>query len=121
MDAASRCTEADRPEAAIFVEPPRLRRPDRRQTLLEPVNLDERLPADHRARVVWAFVQRLDLSQFEAPLVNRGSTPGRSATDPACWWRCGSTRRSRTWAARGSWRGCARNTTPIAGCAGASR
>ena len=83
MDAASRCTEADRPEAAIFVEPPRLRRPDRRQTLLEPVNLDERLPADHRARVVWAFVQRLDLSQFEAPLVNRGSTPGRSATDPA--------------------------------------
>jgi hypothetical protein len=51
--------------------------------LLEPVNLDQRLPADHRARVVWAVVQKLDLGRFEAPLVNRGSTPGRSAIDPA--------------------------------------
>lgn len=83
MDATSRCPEADRPEAAIPMEPPRLRRPDRQQWRLEPVNLDERLPADHRARVVWAFVQRLDLRQFEAPRLNRGSAPGRAATDPA--------------------------------------
>jgi len=64
-------------------EPPRLHRPDRCQTFFEPVNLDERLPAGHRARVVWAVVERLDLSQFQEPLVNRGSTPGRPAIDPA--------------------------------------
>jgi len=65
------------------LEPPRLLRPDRRQTFLEPVNLDERLPADHRARVVWAVVGQLDLAKFCEPLVNRGSAPGRSAIDPA--------------------------------------
>lgn len=83
MDARTRRTEDARPQTTDIPEPPRLRRPDRQQTLLEPVNLDERLPADHRARVVWAFVKRLDLRRFEEPLVNRGSTPGRSATDPA--------------------------------------
>jgi transposase len=65
------------------LQPPRLRRPDRRQTFLEPVNLDERLPADHRARLVWAVVEQLDLHAFEEPLVNRGATPGRPAIDPA--------------------------------------
>jgi transposase len=63
--------------------PPRLRRPDRRQTFLEPVNLDERLPADHRARLVWAVVEQLELHAFEEPLVNRGQAPGRPAIDPA--------------------------------------
>jgi len=82
MDATNHGKEAQA-QITRSADPPRLRRPDRQQTLLEPVNLDERLPADHRARVVWAFVKRLDLSQFEEPLVNRGSQPGRSATDPA--------------------------------------
>jgi transposase len=70
-------------DSQVAVEPPRLRRPDRRQTLLEPVNLDERVAADHRVRVVWAVVEKLDLGRFREPLVNRGSAPGRSATDPA--------------------------------------
>lgn len=70
-------------DALVPVEPPRLRRPDRRQTFLESVNLEERLPADHRVRVVWAVVEKLDLTRFSVPLVNRGSLPGRSATDPA--------------------------------------
>lgn len=83
MDAATKRLEDPRPPTSFAQEPPRLRRPDRRQMLLEPVNLDQRLPADHRARVVWAVVQKLDLGRFEAPLVNRGSTPGRSAIDPA--------------------------------------
>jgi transposase len=83
MEAATRHPEAASSPIASPSDRPRLRRPDRQQTLLEPVNLDERLPADHRARVVWAFVKKLDLGKFEEPLVNRGSTPGRSATDPA--------------------------------------
>jgi len=63
-------------------DPPRLRRPERRQVLLEPVCLDERLPADHPARAIWAVVEKLDLSRFEAPILARGEQPGRAATDP---------------------------------------
>lgn len=44
--------------------PPRLRRPDRRQMTWEPCGLDERLPADHPARTIWAVTGRLDLSAF---------------------------------------------------------
>ncbi len=61
---------------------PRLRRPDRAQVRLEPVCLDERLPADHPARVIWKVVERLDLSAFYEPIQARGSEPGRAATDP---------------------------------------
>ncbi len=61
---------------------PRLRRPERRQVLLEPVCLDERLSPDHPARAIWAVVEKLDLSRFEAPILARGEQPGRAATDP---------------------------------------
>lgn len=62
--------------------PPRLRRPDRRQVTMEPCCLEERLPAGHPARTVWAVVERLDLSRFHEGILARGSSPGRAATDP---------------------------------------
>ena len=62
--------------------PPRLRRPDRNQSLMQTCWLDEMLPADHQARTIWAVVEKLDLSKFHEPLKARGSDPGRSATDP---------------------------------------
>jgi len=62
--------------------PPRLRRPDRNQSLMQTCWLDEMLPADHQARTVWAVVEKLDLTQFQESLKARGSDPGRSATDP---------------------------------------
>ena len=83
MDAPISRSQEPNYTTAAQLEPPRLRRPDRMQTFLEPVNLDERLPADHRARMVWAVVGKLDLEKFSAPRVNRGSAPGRAATDPA--------------------------------------
>jgi transposase len=83
MDATMEDQETSSSATPTPLEPPRLRRPDRRQTFLEPVNLDERLPTDHRARLVWAVVAQLDLHAFEEPLVNRGETPGRPAIDPA--------------------------------------
>ncbi|MHC4107213.1 MAG: IS1182 family transposase [Planctomycetota bacterium] len=73
---------ADDDREGVTAEVPRLRRPDRSQMLLDPVCLDERLPADHPARTVWKAVERLDLSQFYEPLKARGSEPGRAATDP---------------------------------------
>lgn len=63
--------------------PPRLRRPDRAQVLLRPCCLEDLLPPGHTARLVERAVSRLDLSAFHEPIAARGSSPGRSATDPA--------------------------------------
>jgi hypothetical protein len=38
--------------------------PDRAQLRWEMVDLDSQLPDDHRARVVWAFVQGMDLGEL---------------------------------------------------------
>ena len=60
---------------------PRLQRPNRGQLELRSVDLDGLLPADHRARLVWAFVEGLDL----APLYDRIKAveghPGRPPID----------------------------------------
>ena len=61
----------------------RLLRPDRTQLRWEVVDLDSQLPPDHRARLVWAFVQSLDLSAFHARIKARDDLPGRPASDPA--------------------------------------
>jgi len=62
---------------------PRLQRPNRGQVELRSVDLDGLLPADHRARLVWAFVEGLDL----APLYDRIKAveghAGRPPIDPA--------------------------------------
>jgi transposase len=63
-------------------EPPRLRRPDRLQVVLEPTCWEERLAADHPVRAVWAVVERLDLSLICDGIAARGERPGRPATDP---------------------------------------
>ena len=61
---------------------PRLRCADRRQVRMEMSCLDDLLPADHRARLVWSVLERLDLSSFLEEIAARGSDPGRAATDP---------------------------------------
>lgn len=70
------------PNAVGGDQAPRLRRPDRSQVRLEPVCLEDRIPADHRVRMVWGVVQKLDLSRFLTPINARGSAPGRPSTDP---------------------------------------
>ena len=62
---------------------PRLVVPNRRQIELRPQDLESLLPPCHRARAVWAVVERLDLSRFYAPIKARGSRAGRAATDPS--------------------------------------
>ena len=56
--------------------------PDRAQLCWEMVDLDSQLPDDHRARLVWAFVQGLDLSEFYDRIKARDEIAGRPATDP---------------------------------------
>jgi transposase len=60
----------------------RVSRPDRRQIELRMLSLDQMLPADHRARSVWAFVASLDLSAFYADIQVTADRAGRSAIAP---------------------------------------
>src|SRR5215831_923658 len=56
--------------------------PDRAQLRWEMVDLDSQLPDDHRARVVWAFVQGMDLAELYDRIKARDEVAGRPATDP---------------------------------------
>jgi len=62
---------------------PRLQRPDRDQVELRPTHLDGLLPPDHRARLVWDFVEGLDLSALHARIRAVEGHAGRPAIDPA--------------------------------------
>src|ERR687889_1441628 len=67
----------ERPRAA-----PRLRQAERRQVSLRPVSLEDLLPADHRARFVWAFAERLDLSGLYGAIKAVEGHPGHPPADP---------------------------------------
>jgi len=56
--------------------------PERAQLRWEMIDLDSQLPDDHRARLVWAFVQGLDLNEFYDRIKARDEVAGRPATDP---------------------------------------
>jgi transposase len=47
------------------------------------IDLEGLLPADHRARVVWSFVESLDLSPLYDRVLAREGEAGRPAADPA--------------------------------------
>jgi transposase len=47
------------------------------------VDLEGLLPADHRARIVWSFVESLDLWPLYDQIFSRESKAGRPAADPA--------------------------------------
>lgn len=61
---------------------PRVVEANRLQTRLVPMDLEGLLPADHQARAVWTFVERLDLSAFRELIKSREGSAGRPAIDP---------------------------------------
>src|SRR5687768_2803529 len=61
---------------------PRVHTAQRDQVEWRTVDLDGVIPPDHRARVIWRVVERLDLSAFYAEIRSRGDQAGRPATDP---------------------------------------
>ena len=67
---------------ALSAEPPRLLQPNRKQIELRASDLESLLGEDHRARLVWGYVQRQDLSRLTAAIKARGSNAGRAAIDP---------------------------------------
>jgi len=60
---------------------PRIYSPDR--SLLEnPKTIDELIPSDHKARLVWALVEHLDLTPLYQEIKSVEGHAGRPATDP---------------------------------------
>jgi len=61
---------------------PRLREPVRDQVELRAVDHESLIGADHPARVIWGYVERLDLSVLEDAIGSRAGTPGHPAIAP---------------------------------------
>jgi len=72
------------PAATAAGEPsrPRVREADRTQLVWRPVDLEGLLPEDHRARIVWAYVEGLELAPLYQPIRAVEGEAGRAATDP---------------------------------------
>ena len=61
---------------------PRVLEPNRAQVELRASDLESLLGEDHRARLVWGYVERQDLSALFDAIKARGAAPGRRAIDP---------------------------------------
>ncbi|HYN57996.1 MAG TPA: IS1182 family transposase [Rubrivivax sp.] len=61
---------------------PRLLQANRLQVELRASDLDSLLAEDHRARLVWGYVVRQDVSRLIEAIKARGSNAGRAAIDP---------------------------------------
>lgn len=59
-----------------------MQRAERHQVELRAGSLDELLPDEHRARVIWEALEGLDLGAFYAPVGSREGSAGRPAIDP---------------------------------------
>jgi transposase len=60
----------------------RLREPERDQIELRAVDVDSLIGAEHPARVVWAYVEKLDLRALENAIKAREHTPGQTPASP---------------------------------------
>ena len=61
---------------------PRVLRPDREQLYWDKVDLESQIEGDHLARVIWAFVEGLDLSELYGSIRSRDDVAGRPRADP---------------------------------------
>ena len=61
---------------------PRLRTANRQQVVFRTAALDDLIPTDHPARVVWEFVEGLDLGPLYDAIKSVAGTAGRPAIDP---------------------------------------
>ena len=61
---------------------PRLREPQRDQIEMRAIDIESLIGDDHPARVIWAYVAGLDLSELENRIKARGAKPGRAMTSP---------------------------------------
>jgi transposase len=74
--------EARGPQASKPAGEVRLREPVRDQIELRAVDLDGLIGEDHPARVIWAYVATLDVSELEDTVRARTHTPGQAPASP---------------------------------------
>ena len=74
--------EARAPEATESGGRARLREPERDRVELHVFDLDRLISRDHPVRVIWAYVERLDLSGLEAGIKAREGRPGHPPIAP---------------------------------------
>lgn len=60
----------------------RVKRPERHQVQWRPLSLDACLPSDHQARLVWRYVDSLDLEPLYSRIKAVEGAVGRDAVDP---------------------------------------
>lgn len=72
----------DDTEVGVAAGAPRLRTPQREQVEFRACCWNDLLPTDHQARIVWSFVEKLDLSPLHARIKAVERNAGRSAIDP---------------------------------------
>jgi transposase len=70
------------PAATGIDEAVRYETANRTQVELTPTDLEGLLPPGHAARLVWRFVEGLDLSAFYRAIKAREGGPGRTPIDP---------------------------------------
>src|SRR5882724_10110003 len=61
---------------------PRLREPQRDQIALRAVDIESLIGEDHAVRLIWSYVEELDLRELESRIKARGDRPGHPATSP---------------------------------------
>lgn len=69
-------------ESQNYKGKPRLNIPIRNQVEIMSYSIDDLIPLDHKARAVWAYVNKLDLSKILGNIQSYQGNVGRSATDP---------------------------------------
>ena len=108
------------PEAAPLA-PPRLYEPERDQIELRAIDIDSLIGDDHPARLIWQYVEPLDLSELDDRIKARGKIAGRPAIAPrlllALWLYATS---DGVGSARALERLC-KAMTPIVGCVAVSQ
>lgn len=60
----------------------RFQRAERRQMSWQAMSLDQLIPSDHTARLVWSYVESLDLSELYQQIQAVEGKPGRDPIDP---------------------------------------
>jgi transposase len=74
--------QAPPPADAASRAAPRMREPRRDQIELRAVDIESLIGQDHPVRVIWTYVEGLDLSELENRIKARGDRPGHPATSP---------------------------------------
>jgi transposase len=65
-----------------MAEGPRILRPDREQLYWDQIDLESQIDPDHLVRVIWSFVESLDLSALYGAIKARDDVAGRPTPDP---------------------------------------